>query len=183
MMQLDRKKAQASVDMLIAYGIAILIVSIALYVVLELGIFNNRLAPTYCNTAPSFSCAQYAIATNGNLTLIMSQSTTGDLNISGIACSTEANSIGNGPKYGNVGVADYANAISTYPTNQLQHNLLVYPSQNIKVSVYCYTGTGVAALGLGQTFTGYVWFNYTINNLPSSLHNVQQVVSVSAKYT
>ena len=51
------RRAQASIDMLIAYGVAILIVSIALYVVLQLGIFNTRLAPTYCNPAPSFACA------------------------------------------------------------------------------------------------------------------------------
>ncbi len=69
--------------MLISYGVAILVISIALYVVLQLGIFNSRLAPTYCNAAPSFICAGVGLATNGNITVIFSQATGGTLNITG----------------------------------------------------------------------------------------------------
>jgi hypothetical protein len=179
----EHKKAQAAMDMLISYGIVILIISIALYVVLQLGVFNNRLAPTYCNAASSFSCINYAIAPSGNLTLVLSQSTTASINITGIACNTEANTVSAGPEYGNVGVWNYTKDPTAYPTNQLKNLLTVYPSTNVRVNVYCYSGGAIATSGLGHTYTGYVWLNYTISDLPSNFHNVQQVISFATKYS
>lgn len=182
-MRFERKKAQAALDMLITYGVAILIISVALYVVLELGIFNNRLAPIYCDAAPPFSCSAYAIAANGNLSILVSQSTTAEIDLTGIACSTQANTTSLGPKYGNANVLSYSSAPKYYPTNQLLNGLVIYPNQNVKLTVNCYSGSGLAQSGYGHTFTGYVWFNYTINNLPSSMKNVEQVISFTAKYS
>jgi hypothetical protein len=183
MMRKKAQKAQAALDMLISYGIAILIISIAIYVVLQLGIFNNRLAPTYCNAAPSFICDGVSINTTGEMTIIFAQSTGGTLNITGIACSNLANTTSIGPKYGNFNVSSYKKAPQFYPTSQLQNGLILYSSNQTRLYVYCYSGPSVAKSNLGNSYTGYVWINYTINTLPNNFHNVQQVISFSAKYT
>jgi hypothetical protein len=169
--------------LLIAYGIAILIISIALYVVLQLGIFNTKLAPTYCNASPSFVCDGTAINTSGKMTIIFSQATGGTLNITGIACSSQANTTNIGPKYGNANVLSYKAAPQFYPTNQLQHGLTLYSSNQTRLYVYCYSGPTSTKGNLGNSFSGFVWINYTINTLPNNYHTVQQVISFSTKYT
>ena len=177
-------KAQASIDMLIAYSIAILIISISVYIVLQLGIFNTRIAPTYCNAASSFACSTASISRNGILTVIFSQTTGGTLNIIGIACSSQPNSIALGPKYGNLNVLSYAKSPSYYPTNQLQYGLTVYSSNQTSISTYCYDGPNHPTHGaIGNEFTGYVWINYTISTLPNNYYNVQQFATFSEKYS
>ncbi|MGD0510456.1 MAG: hypothetical protein ABSA33_01315 [Candidatus Micrarchaeaceae archaeon] len=173
------RRAQASIDMLVAYGIAILITSIAIYVILQLGVFNTRLAPTYCNAAPSFSCAGYAIATNGLLTMVFSQSTGATLNVTGVACSTQPSNNATAPRFGNIGVTPS----SAYYASGQWNSIIVYSSNNTRISMYCYGPSGFANGQLGNGFTGYVWINYTVSSLPSNYHNIQQMASVSAKYT
>ncbi len=90
------KRAQVSIDLLVSYGIAILVITIALYTVLQLGIFNSRLAPEYCNATPSFSCDGVALTDNGVLTVIFSQTTGGTMYITGASCSGTQNSVTGG---------------------------------------------------------------------------------------
>ncbi len=176
-------KAQASIDMLISYGIAILIVTIALYVVLQLGLFNTQLAPSYCESSSYFVCSEAAITPSGNLTIIFSQSTGGTINITGIACASEPNSTINGPKYGNFHVLPYKKASQYYPDSMLANGLMVYPSGTATASVNCYAGGGIAKGGVGNAYSGYVWINYTISALPTTYHSVQQVILFSEKYS
>lgn len=182
-------KAQASIDLLVSYGIAILLVSIALFVLLQLGVFNSRLAPAYCNAVPSFTCTAVAIsARTGTMTLIFAQSTGATIDINGIACSTQQSTNSSGPRYGNIHVLPYeatpVNTIMYYPSNQLQSGLIVYSSNQTRVSVNCYgSSPSPSKGGLGNQFTGFVWINYTISTLPGNYYNVQQLVSVSTKYT
>ncbi len=177
------KRAQASVDLLISYSIAILIITIALYVVLQLGIFNPRLAPEYCNPSPAFSCDGAAITSNGILTIIFSQSTGGTMTITGIACSSAQNSLTTGPAYGNVNMLPYSAAPSYYPSNDLQNGgLVVYSGGGARVSVYCYTASGIAKGNIGNSFSGTVWITYTLTELPSTANTVQQLATFSSKY-
>lgn len=176
------KKSQATLDLLISYSVAILIISIALYVVLELGVFNSRLAPTYCTGAPSFVCSEFAIAPNSTLTIVFADSIAANINITAIACSNQANTIGAGPRYGNVYVANDFKAPQYYPDSSLLNGLIVYPSNQSRFSVYCYNGGGRAKGALGNTFSGIVWINYTIANLPG-YSNVEQAMTFTAKYT
>jgi hypothetical protein len=177
------QKGQASLDLLISYGVAILVISIALYVVLQLGIFNQRLAPTYCNAAPDFICTQIALNTSGGLTIIFSQATGGTLNIHGAACDTQSNTISFGPEYGNFDIKQYSAAPQFYPNNQLQNGLVVYSSNQTRIFVNCYSGSGISKGSLGNAYSGYVWINYTLNTLPNNYHTVEQMVSFSTKYT
>jgi hypothetical protein len=70
-------KAQSALDFLTSYAVIILVVTVAVYAVLELGIFNPKLAPSYCNAAPGFTCAAYSIYTNGTMVFVLSQSNHG----------------------------------------------------------------------------------------------------------
>ncbi len=70
-----------------------------------------------------------------------------------------------------------------YPTNQLQNGLIVYSSNQTRLSVNCYNGGSLARGALGNSFTGFIWIKYTINSLPSTYNNIQQVISVSTHYT
>lgn len=182
------QRSQASIDMLIAYGVAILLVSIAMYVVLQLGVFNSRITPTYCNPSPSFTCSAYAINTSGVFTLVFAQATGATINITGIACSNRQNTSSNAPSfsapmYGNINMLPYKAAPQFYPNNQLQNGLLVYPSNTTRVFANCYDSAGIARGPLGNGFSGFVWINYTISTLPGNYYSREQIISFSAKYT
>jgi hypothetical protein len=174
-------RAQSALDMLVAYGVAILVIAVTIYIILQLGIFNNRLAQNYCNSAPSFICDQMAINTTGVVTIIFTQGTGGTMNITGISCASLANNTFYGPEYGNFYTWPYGKA--AYPSNQLQNGLIVYSSNQTKITFYCYGPGGIAKGQLGNTFSGFVWLNYTYTNLPANYHVVQQVFSFTAKYT
>ncbi len=181
-------KAQASIDLLVAYGVAILIISIAIYVVLQLGVFNSRLAPSYCNAAPGFTCTAVAIKPSGTLTVVFSQSTGATLTITGMACSNQQNLTSVGPRYGNVNIltnyaVPFGNPLMYYPSNQLYNGLKVYSSNQTRASVNCFGGSGLAKGGLGNQFTGFVWIRYTVSTLPNNYNTIQQLVAVSTKYT
>ena len=163
---------QAAMDFMMSYGIALLIIGVAVYVVFQIGIFTPVLAPTECTAASSFACRYYSLSSNGLLTLDLSQATGSTMNISGIACSSGINTTSNKPEYGNIGVV-----------SKTQGNVIIYSGSSSMLQVYCYNGYGVAHGSIGSTFTGYVWINYTISNLPNTMHNINNVVSFTTQYS
>lgn len=173
---------QASIDLLISYSIAILVISIALYIIVQLGIFNSRLAPQYCSSSTSFVCGSVTLSSSGQAIITFSQSTGGIIDITGAACSSAANSTVFGPAYGNIHVLPYISRPSYYPNNALQNSLLVYSDNQTRISINCYGGSGIANGNIGNSFSGIIWINYTFTNLPSNLHTVQQIASFTAKY-
>lgn len=179
------QKSQAAIDLLISYSTAILIISISIYVILQLGVFNTRIAPTYCTASPGFSCDGAAMNISGEVLLIFAQSNGGTMSVTGAACSSIANSLTTGPEYGNVGVLpDSGSAASFYPANSLlQSGLSVYPSNETKFIVNCYNGAGIAKGHIGNSFSGIIWVNYTYSGLPSNYHVVQQVATFSERYS
>ena len=112
-------RSQAGVDYLTSYGFVILFIAIAAYVVLQLGVLNYRIEPEFCNPSPYINCASYTINTIGAMTVIMSQSTGGVMDINGAACSSAINSTGNNPEFGNVNVVHYTATNGYYPSAQL----------------------------------------------------------------
>lgn len=187
-------KAQAAIDFMTSYGFILLVLAVIIYLVLQLGVFNYALAPQYCYSTSSFSCLSYTInANNGTLTMLIAQTDGGTIVINGAACSTSQNSIAVLPLYGN-GVAntvhpDKGTYASFYPANSpLSNSITAYPANSVVINMYCYNAgynlQGAPATGqLGKIFTGYVWLNYTYANLPNTRPQVQQVFSVSARYT
>jgi hypothetical protein len=163
---------QAAMDFMMSYGIALLIIGVAVYVVFQIGIFTPILAPNECTAASSFSCRYYSLSSNGLLTLDLSQATGGTMNITGVACSSGINATLNRPEYGNINVI-----------SETQGNVTIYSGSSGIIHVYCYNGYGVAHGSIGSTFTGYVWINYTISNLPNTMHNINKIVSFTTQYS
>ncbi len=177
------QRAQSAIDFLTSYGIAILVIAVAIYVVLQLGVFNYKLAPDYCDPSPGIRCVSVAMQGNGTVILLISQSTGGALNLSGAACSALPNSAASGPKYGNVNVLPYATAPSYYPTNALGKGVELYPGQPLPLTVYCYGPGGRSTGKIGNPYSGFVWLNYTYSGLPDTTHSVQEALSFSTKFT
>jgi hypothetical protein len=175
-------RGQAAIDFMTSYGIALLVIAIALYVIFQLGIFNYSVAPQYCYSTSALACASYAINSNGELTLLISQSSGGALVINGAACSTAQNAIDTGPRYGNTYVVPPPNP-NFYPSSETKGGITVYPGSTVQIQLYCWGAGGPSKSQVGQLFNGYVWLNYTYSGLPSNSYTVQQALSLSVRYT
>lgn len=169
---------------MISYGIAILVISIVVLAVAQLGVFNPLLTPIYCNSAPSFVCSIPTINANSMFTIALAQATGATMNVIGAACSSGANTVNVGPMYGNIYVTD--NAITSslyYPANVLANGVMLYSGNTLTLSVFCYGGSGKATGSVGSTFSGAVWLNFTITSLPNSANNIAQVATFTTRYT
>ncbi len=178
-----RFRGQEALDFLLSYGVAILIIAIAIYVVTQLGAFNPNIVPVSCTPSPGFACIAYAVNTSGTLIITISQATGGTMSIVGAACSSSVNATGNKPAYGNIGVLPWSSAPSYYPLGVASNVITSYSGGAILIEAKCYDGAGVASGNLGNVFTGYIWLNYTISDLPSSIYHVVNIATFTAKYT
>ena len=176
-------RAQAALDFIMSYGVAILIITLALYIVFELGIFNPNLQVSQCTPNVGFGCESYAIFSNGTLYTIISQDTSTTLNITAAACSTNINTTTNAPEYGNTHLLSYDAAPVFYPDNSLMNGLESYSGNVFTLRLNCYDSQGVASSQLGGPFVGYVWLNYTSSGLPNTEHQITRVIEFTTKYT
>lgn len=175
---LQRLRAQAAIDFLTTYGIALMIIFIATAVIYNVSIVRPALATSTCTAAPGFACEAYTLNTVGVLDLTLSQATGGEITILGAACSSLPGASGNKPAYGNFNVI---NSITYYPIGSAPGNgINVYSGESNSMYMYCYGPGGVATGSLGTGYNGYVWLNYTI---PTYGNVVQQVAIISLKYT
>ena len=174
--------AQASVDFLMSYGIALIVIAIAIAAIYQISFSHPTLSSYTCTAVPGFSCDTYALNTTGALAVTLSQATGGPIVINGVACASQSNSIGNGPAYGNIfvttTVAYYptVNGITTSPTNGIS----LSSDAGTLLSPNCYASSTPASGAIGTAFTGYLWLNYTIPGYGST---IQQVASLSLVYT
>ncbi len=170
---------------MISYGMALIIISVALLAVAQLGVFNPLLTPTFCDATPSFACVAAAIKANGMLTILLSQATGATMNVIGASCSRLANTVSvPGPMYGNLNVGyNSVTESQYYPSTALANGLLLYTGNTMNLTVFCYGGSGLATGSLGGSFSGTVWLNFTITSLPNSANNVVQVATFTEKYT
>ncbi len=175
-------KLQAAVDFLMSYGIALIIIVIAVAVIYKVGVLNPTTAPVMCVPSPGFACGIAAINTTGSLSIALSQATGGPIIVKGIACSSAVNGTTNNPAFGNIFVT--ANSLyypaNAYPNNQLVNGITLYSGSSYTFQTNCYNNLGIASGKLGNVFVGYIWLNYTI---PSYQQTVQQVAMISLKYT
>ncbi len=171
-------KAQAAVDFMMSYGIALIIIFIAIAVIYKVTILSPALAVSSCTASPGFSCEAFALNTSGVLTLQLSQATGGSITIHGAACSSQPNVTGNKPAYGNIGVTPTAGYY--FGTNAPGSGIPVYSGSANTMVLYCYGDSGVATGTLGDGFDGFVWLNYTV---PSYGNVIQQVASLNVRYT
>lgn len=173
-------KAQTAVDFMLSYGIAFIVILIAIAVIFKTGLLNPLVIPASCSGFPGFSCSQYSInATTGILTFTFAQATGGTITINGFTCSSQKNNTGDKPQYGNIYVK--SNVIY-YPANSAPANIITSlpttTSETLKM--YCYNAAGAAKGNLGNAFFGYIWLNYTIAGYGSI---TQEIASLTAKYS
>lgn len=174
-----RLRAQAAVDFMMSYGIALVIVFIAVSIIFKVSLTTPVFVGSLCTSAPGFECETYTIsASSGILYLTLSQATGGTIVINGEACASQPNGIGSYPAYGNINV----NSLAAYypPSNGPGTGATVYSDNSNTMQMYCYTNTGVATGQFGTSFTGFVWLNYTV---PSYGTVTQQVAILNLKYT
>ena len=182
-MPLVKKKiAQASVDFMMSYGIALIIIFIAISVIYKVSVLNSVLSISSCIASPGFQCEAFALNKSGVLILQLSQATGGTIVINGAACASQVNNTGTKPAFGNIGVN---NIIAYYPPNnapgQGMFNIVnVYSDSSSTMMMYCYSNLGVAKGSLGTGYVGYVWLNYTVPGYGSI---TQQIATLNLKYT
>ncbi|MEM3638433.1 MAG: hypothetical protein QXW90_00275, partial [Candidatus Micrarchaeaceae archaeon] len=58
-------RLQAAVDFMMSYGIAILIITIAIGIIYKVGVLNPSLTPVSCTPAPGFSCGLFSMNRSG----------------------------------------------------------------------------------------------------------------------
>ena len=180
-----RQRSQSAIDFLASYGIVLLVTSLAIYLIFQLGVFSPQLAPEYCDPSASFSCTGYAMLTNGIFTFELSQNIGGSISITAMGCSSEVNGTGIGPRYGNVKLLSTSYYPGQAPANGFVSGTVLFSNTAKKFSIYCYDASGStpATGSLGNTFIGYVWLNYTYSGLPAGYPTAQQVLAFSTTYT
>ncbi len=175
-------KGQAALDFMVSYGIALIIIAVALYIAFSRGIFSTQLIPPHCYPSAGFTCAAYSLSTCGILTLNISQVIAPSINITAIACSSSANATGNKPASGNVNLLSYTSAPQFYPNNALKNGMVVYGSAPVWLQVYCYQGNGQLASGSSSVYSGIVWINYTYPGA-NGLHSVSKIATFAVQHT
>ncbi|MCL4404941.1 hypothetical protein M1583_03055 [Candidatus Marsarchaeota archaeon] len=179
------RKAQMSLDFLISYGVAFIIISAAIYIIMTSGIFNPTIIPENCVPAPSFVCDSYGINSTGAMVIKLSQATGGTINVTGVACSVNPNNTDEDiPATGNVNILGYSGDPSSYPPSTFTANgVRIYSDGYGVLNAYCYGSNGaIDSQPLGNSFTGYIFINYTTTGLPSQ-HTLIKVAAVTMKYT
>jgi len=168
------KKAQVAVDFLSSYGIAILIMVIAIAIAYKVSTTSPDLFPSQCTPIAAFSCGYFSLTDGGVLTIGLAQATGGAISVKGIACSTLAGTSGM-PAYGNTHVTAQS---QYYPTaNSLGSGVIMQSAGQHNFDLYCYGPNGVFRSSVpGASFAGYVWLNYTIQN--TNIQTIQQVASL-----
>ena len=176
-------KAQQALDFMVSYGIALLIIAIALYVVMQLGTSGFSSGPQSCTPTPPFLCISYAINTTGAVLIRLVQASGGTITVTAMACSSAVNATNSSrPAYGNVHLLSYSAAPSYYPNNDLNGGVTIYSGSSARLSTYCYGILGTASSGVGNEFNGYLWINYTSSALPQT-HIVSMVAQFNTKYS
>ncbi len=163
---------------MVSYGIALIIIIIAVAIIYKVGVLSPNLAQPSCTAMPGFACGAFAISANGMLSLQLFQATGGTITVYGVACSAAYNGTGNRPAFGNIYVT---NSISYYPASSSPGTgINMYSGSGYTFNSICYASKGVNYNQLGGGDFGYVWLNYTVPGYGSV---TQIVASVTARVT
>jgi hypothetical protein len=177
-------RSQAAIDYITSYGVVLLVIVIAVYAILQLGVFSLSSAPLQCAANPSFACSAVSLRTDGNLTFSLTQATGGHISINGVACSSNINSTSNLPAYGNIHVVPKISEAGTwYPAGDPYYQASIASGSSADLQVYCFGSGGASTGNLGSVYTGYIWINYTYAGLPNSYDIIDRVAQFTAKYS
>jgi hypothetical protein len=162
-------------DFLTSYGVALVIITAALIVVINVAL--NPPADIAYTSPPGLTMDFIGLNTSGAVVVKLSQSLGSQITINGVACSSRQSSTGNNPAYGNTAVNSLG---EYYPTVYYSPGNVVYLGTYAIVSAYCYKAGNARAYGnLGSTFTGYLWINYSV---PGYAPQIEEAASFTAPY-
>ncbi len=171
---------QAAIDFLTSYGIALLVIAIAIAIAYEVSSATTYAFSSQCSPQPGFACGYYSISDNGILSIGVAQAVGAAIQVNGLACSTRQSAAGM-PEYGNIYVA---NSIPYYPLSYAPPagGVVIQSSGETNFKLYCYLpGNAIATSTLpGSSFVGYLWLNYTIEN--TNIHTVQEIAALGLRY-
>ncbi|ASI13444.1 hypothetical protein Mia14_0101 [Candidatus Mancarchaeum acidiphilum] len=179
------KRSQAALDFLVSYGIAFLVIAIAIYIIFTSGIFSPSITPTSCTPSPGFECLPSLLSTNGTIIMRILQVTGSTIRINGIACTTLLENATNQiPLYGNINITGPAASPQFYPNGyEIPNGGIEYSDNYTTLEAKCYGGKSSLATGkLGNIFKGYVVLNYTMENSDRP-YIKQEVAYLTIKYT
>ncbi|MGC8571881.1 MAG: hypothetical protein ACP5LH_01185 [Candidatus Micrarchaeia archaeon] len=176
-----RIKAQSAIDFIIAYSLSLAIIILVLAVIFKINIFGINISPTTCTASPSFACGGVLLDSNGLITFTLSQATGAPINITAIACSSAINSTNYAPEYGNIYMLGYNQAPQFYPNNALAKGYILYSDSSASFQAWCYSGSNRANINIGNTYSGFIWINYTTSALPKNYYVVEKVMSFSTQ--
>ena len=148
-------KSQSSLEYLMTYGWAVIIIAVALSALYVFGVMNpSAFVSQQCLLPAGFTCAIVGMGSSGIITVNIYQSTGSQITITSVACSTNDT---------------FAN-IPAYAGNQIS----LRPGANVTLSLPCYTGAGTSPvfLNVGSVFTGYLLLNYTQTSVSGFQHTV-----------
>lgn len=182
-------RAQAAIDFVTSYGIAFVVIVIAVAVIYQTSIAAPSLTVSSCTAAPGFSCDFFALSGNtGILTVTLSQATGGQITIHGAACSSQLSGNGGGPLFGNYNVIGYNAVTNYYPSGNwingaaAPNGIVLYSDSGATMTLDCFSSAGGVAKGpVGNSFIGYLWLNYTPLGLTTN--TVQRVASLNLVYS
>ncbi len=175
--QKSAKRAQAAIDFLMSYGIALIAIAITLIVIYRIGT-NPFNAPDMCTAAPGWACGYLSLSQDGVLNITVAQSSGAALSLTGISCSSQINATGNKPRSGNIYVTSLP---MYYPAGAFTAPNVIYSGTEKTYNLYCYSGSSSIAKGnLGQPFTGYVWINYST---PYLANQRAIIITFNTKYS
>jgi len=88
------RRAQSAMEYLMTYGWAILVIIIVIAVLFYIGILNpTNVAPDSCTMPPGLACRAYKLDTEGKLSLTWAQATGHRINVTGIYCTQEQETV------------------------------------------------------------------------------------------
>jgi hypothetical protein len=140
----DLLRAQSAIEYLTTYGWAIIIITIVLVAMFELGLFQPPVSTT-CVFPAEFGCLTAILySTTGQVNLTLQQSTQSTINITAYGCNNSGNP---------------SNMV--LPFNPPSNQITVPIGGTFTFNVLCYNNGTAVSITPGQLFKGYVVLNYT----------------------
>ncbi|MCL5429961.1 MAG: hypothetical protein M1504_00605 [Candidatus Marsarchaeota archaeon] len=190
-------RAQSAMEYLMTYGWAILIIAVVLGALFSLGVFSGgSLLGTSCVASPGFLCSSPVLGTSGTLAFTFGENQGYSIYDVQMACAATSNAGGlpsNAAAWMYINGNGIATAISSAPSNSYGNAINLVSGQTVSVTALsCYGSTGTqlatasSAAAIGQSFSGFLWLNYTASNSAPGGTNAwvtQKVATVTVKVT
>jgi hypothetical protein len=138
-------KSQSAIEYLTTYGWALILLSVALVALFELGVFNTgNFINTSCIFQADFQCQTALLYSNGTVIINLEQNTQSAIVVTALGCNDNGIITG-----------------LTAPLNPPSNTVTLQIGSNATFYVPCYENGTLLSLSPGEVYKGYVLVNYT----------------------